>query len=235
MKIMKNNNYNMKDWGYFKLLQLIAEGLELQEINYALVGGSAVQARVANAFNTYENISIPDIHEPMFRKTKDFDIATYSDEGEVVSFLNHLQLENDPLTIRPKQSRRVNLTYSPKRDISPVSIVLNYQIGPQDFAGLGSNFYDECLKTAEYLGLHYNNETAKVRVATPECIIASKLTRNSPKDIVDISGLLMVLAAYETKGARPFNYNLVKDYLREAGKENCFQNLEVIMAEVLKQ
>ena len=67
---MKNNNYNLKDWGYFKLLQLIADKLEFQEINYALVGGGAVQARIAHALNTYENISIPNIPEPMFRRTK---------------------------------------------------------------------------------------------------------------------------------------------------------------------
>ena len=232
---MVKNNYNLRDWGYFKLLQLVAEGLEFPEIDYALVGGSAIQARIANAFNVYGGITIPDIPEPMLRRTKDFDIATQSSEGELVRFLNLLQLENEPLSIRPKQPRRVSLVYSPGRGISSVSVILNYQTGPQDFSGLGDEFYGECLKTAEDISLHFNNEEARVRVATPECIIASKLTRSSHKDIVDISGLLRVLECYKEKGAKPFNYGLVKLYLKEAKKEHCFQNLDVIMTEILKE
>ncbi|MEK6940028.1 MAG: hypothetical protein AABX31_04840 [Nanoarchaeota archaeon] len=231
---MVKGNYTLSDWGYFKLLQLVAESLEFQEIDYALVGGGAVQARVIEAFNKYEKITAPDVPELLLRKTKDFDITTHSSEGDLVHFLNLLQLENQPLSVRPKQPRRVNLLYS-GRSFAPVSVVLNYQIGPQDFSGLGEQFYEECLDTAEDIYLHYNNEEARVRVATPECIVASKLTRSSPKDIVDISGLLRVLARYEVKGAKPFNYGLVKQYLEEAGKGHCFQNLDEIMTEVLKE
>ncbi|MDP3698022.1 MAG: hypothetical protein Q8R47_00395 [Nanoarchaeota archaeon] len=231
---MIKNNYTLGDWGYFKLLQLVAEGLDFQGINYALVGGGAVQARVIEAFNKYEKITAPNVPELLLRKTKDFDITTHSTEGELVLFLNLLQLENEPLSIRPKQPRRVNIFYS-GRNFAPVSVVLNYQIGPQDFSGLGEQFYNECLNTAEDLYLRYNNEEVRVRVATPECIIASKLTRSSPKDIVDISGLLRVLARYESRSAKPFNYELVKQYLKEAGKEHCFQNLDEIMTEVLKE
>mgnify|MGYP001591437539 CR=1 FL=1 len=173
---MAKDNYNLRDWGYFKLLQLLSEGLDFQEIDYALVGGGAVQARIAHAFNAYENMTAPEIPEPMLRRTKDFDITTHSSEGELATFLNHLQLENEPLTIRPKQPRRVVLTIT-GRNAAPASVVLNYQTGPRDFSGLSDSFYDECLRTAEDLYLEYNNEGLMVRVATPECIIASKLTR----------------------------------------------------------
>ena len=229
---MVKNNYNLRDWGYFKLLQLISEGLEFREVDYALVGGAAVQARIVHAFNTYEGLTAPNIPEPMLRRTKDFDITTLSSEGELVHFLNLLQLENEPLIVRPKQPLRVNLTYS-GRNAEPVTVLLNYQTGPQEFSGLSDEFYAECLRTAEDLFLHYNNEEARVRIATPECIIASKLTRSSAKDIVDISGLLRVLDSYQKKGAKPFNYELVRSYLKEAEKEYCYQNLETIMTEVL--
>lgn len=231
---MVKNNYTLGDFGYFKLLQLVAEGFDFQEIDYALVGGGAVQARVVEMFNKYEQITAPDVPELLLRKTKDFDITTRSSDAELVSFLNLLQFENEPLSIRPKQPRRVNLTYF-GRNFAPVSVILNYQTGPQDFSGLGEQFYNECLDTAEVLHLRYNNEEVRIRVATPECIIASKLTRSSPKDIVDISGLLRVLARYEGRSAKSFNYGLVKQYLKEAGKEHCFQNLDEIMEEVLKE
>ena len=232
---MAKDNYNLRDWGYFKLLQLISEGLNFQEIDYALVGGGAVQAIIAHAFNAYENMTAPEIPEPMMRKTKDFDITTRSSEEDLVCFLNELQAENQPLSIKPKQARRVNLTYQSRRNVQPIVITLNYQTGPHDFSGLGEAFYNECLDTAEDLFLTYNNEEARVRVATPECIIASKLTRASPKDIVDISALLRSLLCYEKKGAPSFNYGTVRRYLEEAGKAHCYENLTAIVSEVLKE
>ncbi len=232
---MSAANYTLQDWGYFKLLQLLAEGLDFNEIDYALVGGGAVQARIIDAFSKYENVKAPDVSELLLRKTKDFDITTQSDEGDLVYLLNFLQLENEPLSIRSKQPRRVNLSYFGRRGFSPISVTLNYQTGPQDFSGLGEQFYNECIRTAEDLYLFYNNEDLRVRVATPECIVASKLTRASPKDIVDISGLLKILARYEKNGAKPFNYGLVKIYLTEAEKGYCYQTLDAIVTEVLKE
>ncbi len=228
-------NHTLRDWEYFKLLQLVAEGLENQGIEYALVGGSAVQARIVELFNKYENLTAPDVSELLLRKTKDFDITTRSSEEDLVCFLNELQAENQPLSIKPKQARRVNLTYQSRRNVQPIVITLNYQTGPQDFSGLGEAFYNECLDTAEDLFLTYNNEEARVRVATPECIIASKLTRASPKDIVDISALLRSLLCYEKKGAPSFNYGTVRRYLEEAGKAHCYENLTAIVSEVLKE
>lgn len=234
---MEKRNYNLRDRGYFKLLQIVAEGLDFQEVDYALVGGSAVQVRIAHAMNSYEGMTIPDIPEPMLRRTKDFDITTHSSEVELANFLNLLQVEHEPLTIKPTQPRRVVLTYPSGngRNTAPVSVVLNYQTGPQDFSGLSDRFYNECLNTAEELHLDYKNEGLMVRVATPECIIASKLTRYSAKDVVDISGLLRVLDSYEEKGAKPFNYDLIKQYLQEARKEHCFDRLNNIATEVLKE
>ena len=54
------------------------------------------------------------------------------------------------------------------------------------------------------------------------------------KDIVDISGLLRVLDGYKEKGARPLNYDLVKQYLKEADKEHCLHTLDTIMTEIIK-
>ncbi len=232
---MRQNNYNLRDWGYFKLLQMIAEGMDHLDINYALVGGGAIQAQIVNVFNNYENVTAPDVSELLLRKTKDFDITTRSNEVDLIHFLNMVQLENEPLSIRPKQPRRVNMTYRGRRGTEPISVMLNYQIGVQDFSGLGEEFYNDCLDTAEDLYLNYNNEDMRVRVATPECIVASKLTRASPKDIVDISMLLKVLTSNKSKGVRPFNYDLVKSYLKEAGKEYCYETLATIVAEVLKE
>lgn len=232
---MVAGNYTLCDWEYFKLLQLVAEGLENQGIDYALVGGGAVQAHIVALFNKYEGLTISDVPELLLRKTKDFDITTRSSEGDLVCFLNELQAENQPLSIRPKQPRRVNLTYKSRRNVQPIVVTLNYQTGPQDFSGLSPEFYNQCLDTAEDLFLTYNNESTKVRVAAPECIVASKLTRASPKDIVDISALLRYLTHYESKGAPSFNYGLVKQFLEEAGKVHCYENLTAIVSEVLKE
>ncbi|MEK6900119.1 MAG: hypothetical protein AABX05_03265 [Nanoarchaeota archaeon] len=232
---MTKGNYVLGDWGYFKLLQLVAEGLENRDIDYALVGGGAVQARIIDAFNRYEGITAPNVSELFLRRTKDFDITSRSSEGELVYFLNMLQVENEPLSIRPKQPRRVNLAYKGRQNIEPTVVVLNYQLGTQDFSGLSEKFYNECLDTAEDLDLRYNNEVARVRVATPECIVASKLTRSSVKDIFDVSTLLKIMAQYKEKGMKPFNYDLVRRYLEESGKGHCYNNLDSIVTEVLKE
>lgn len=232
---MAKDNYTLRDYEYFKLLQLIAEELEDEEIDYALVGGGAVQSRIADIFNRRDGLTAPNLSEFLLRKTKDFDITSRSSESDFIIFLNVLQAKNKRLSVGNKQPRRVNLIYQGRRSQRAVSINLNYQLGSQDFSGLNESFYNQCIDTAEALYLNYNHEEVLVRVATPECIVASKLTRSSAKDIVDISMLLNVLASDKGSEMKYFDYSLVKRYLRGAGKGHCYENLVAIVTEVLKE
>ena len=231
---MSDKNYTLRDWGYFKLLQMVAEGLESEDLKYALVGGGATQARIVDLFYRNDGLAVPNIPgvEFLLRKTKDLDITSHSDYADFVSLFNHLQAESSQrLSVNPKGNKRAVLTYNGRKSSEPVVVSINYQTGAQDFSGLDNRFYNECIETAEDLEIVYNNEVARVRVATPESIVTSKLTRNSPKDIVDISNLLKVIKRY----SGTFDDALVREHLRRVGKENCFEMLDQIVDEVLRE
>jgi len=228
-------NYTLKDRGYFETLKRITEELSRHNISYALVGGAAVQTRVADVLSRANKLSIPDIPEleTLLRKTKDFDITTkpLEENFSFVSFFNEFQALNPDLSIIEEgpKTKRINLSGK-----NPVSVILNYQAGPQDLYGLDSSFYFECIDTAEELDLRYNNSRSKVRVAKPEYIITSKLTRADSKDIWDISVLLKTIEQHRNYTPK-FKPSLVKFLLERAGRGEIYGRLEEIQKQILKK
>lgn len=231
-----NRNYTLRDWEYFELLKILVEGLDLSNIDYALVGGGATQAHIASILSKAHRTTIPKVPglDLILRPTKDLDITSRASSEGFANYFANLQHINEPhIEITPKQSRKVQISYKGRNRHEPVTINMNYQTGPQDFAGLDDHFYNECINSARKVDLSYRNEKVSVKVASPVCVITSKLTRSNSKDTFDISNLLNVIYYYGG-GLKSFDFDKVREYLMHAGKPEIYGRLEEIRAQVIK-
>jgi hypothetical protein len=226
-------NYTVRDRGYFDLLGKVSEEFERADMRYALVGGTGIQVRIADLLCRSQKVSIKEVPEleTLLRKTKDFDITTNSSEEAFVTFFNQIQAINPGIIIRPEgiRSKRVIARGKEKTDV-----LLNYQTGPQDLAGLDESFYTECIETAEDLFLKYGGSEIMVSVARPEYLIASKLTRDDPKDIWDI-GMLLKTIEQNRNHSRKFKPSKVRSLLERANRGEIYGRLEEIRKQILKQ
>jgi len=226
-------NYTIKDKRYFEVLKKVTEEFERENIDYALVGGAGIQARLANILSKNGKIDMQNLVEidSLLRKTQDFDVTSTSSEEDFVSFFNHLQAINPNLSVfhEALRSKRIHINGRKSTDV-----FLNYQTGPTDFAGLDDNFYNECINTADFLNLHSGNSPLGVYVAKPEYLIAPKLTRMDPKDIFDITILLKSMQKYGRYNQISLCNN-VKALLDRAKKGEVFGRLEEIIGQNLKE
>lgn len=228
-----NMNYTLRDRGYFDALKILAEEFDRREINYALVGGTGIQARISNILCRAQKTDIGNASglEYLLRETKDFDITSNASEGVFVNYFNELQIVHPNVMIHPEGIRNKRMKVRGKED---VNIFINYQTGPQDLAGLDEYFYNECINTAENLNLRYGNTNFSVSVATPECLITSKLTRNDPKDIWDMGALMKTMKIYKQYSGK-LRQGRIEKYLKMANKEEMIGRIGEIKKQILKE
>jgi len=226
-------HYTLKDRGYFDALKVFTDEFERQGAKYALVGGAGIQARVSDilcrALKT--GISSTTGLEHLLRETKDFDITTNSPEAFFVTYFNEMQALHPHVSIQSESVRSKRMKLKGKED---TSVFFNYQTGPQDLSGLDEDFYNECIETAQPINLRYNGSNLCVFVATPECLITSKLTRNDPKDIWDIATLMRVMKAHKQHSGK-LRDSKIKRYLERANKGEMFGRFQEIKKQILKE
>ena len=226
-------NYTLRDKGYFEVLRRVSEQLDKQDIDYALVGGAGVQARITDILCRFNRTDASNVIglETLLRETKDLDITTRAEEIDFVRFFNELQASNPNIFVEPEgiRNRRIILKGGKK-----TQVYLNYQIEPQNLVGLDEIFYHECINTAENLILRNGNISSRVYVAVPEYLISSKITRNNPKDIWDIGALLKVMKQYPGY-CKKFRPSKVKSILERVNKGEMYGRLEEIRKQILKQ
>lgn len=225
---MKACDYTIKDTLFQEILESFSEELEREGIQYALVGGAATQARIANLLTKNGVMAINDAPglEYLIRKTGDFDVAMDISEHNLVAFFNNYsainagrfsinQITNDNKSLRiAKGSRYMNL---------------NLEACPEDFKGLPNSYYD-IINTSEPVGLRRGNSNIIVNVAKPEYIVASKLTRLEEKDKLDVYNLINCM--YQNK--KKFNFEEVKNVLKENNKEKYLDYLKEVHFEIVK-
>ena len=221
------------DREYYDTLKILTEEFDRKGIQYALVGGAGIQARIADFFckNQKTDISNTIGLESLLRETKDFDITTNSPEEVFVNYFNELQAINPNVSVFPERLRSKRIKVSGKEEIS---VFLNYQTGPQDFAGLDEHFYLDCIETAQPINLKYSNEECSVFVATPECLIASKLTRNDPKDIWDIGAVMKGMKMCRPQSGK-LRQGMIEKYLIRADKGEIIGRLNEIKKQIIKE
>ncbi len=228
---MVEPNYNIKDKAYFSLIGEVSEELSNSNINYALVGGAAVQVRVASILSAAKqgDIGMVDDLDLLLRETKDIDITSNADDGKFMYFFNEWQVKNPNIMLKHLGEKRKEITFvtCPKT----IDVILNYQTEPNDLKGLDENAFYECIDTATPVELWYDNKRIETVVALPEYIVASKLTRAEEKDKFDISVLLKTTEKY---GPR-IDFNKIKFILERAGKNYKYQVLEDIISGILKK
>lgn len=232
---MAKGNYTLRNGDYFDLLGRVTEGLNEEGIEYALVGGTGVQARICDIIGRARRLPIRSTEELdlLLRPTSDYDITTKSDEAKFVRFFNTLQAKNTPhILVEPKGKRTARIIFNGTKKIA---VTANYQTGPQDFMGLDDEFYEEVIQTADTLDLAYNSHRINVRVAQPEALVASKLTRSTVKDVVDIVSLLRAINTYGGESLDTFDEEKVRNTLERAGKGEMFGEFEKIRAQVFKE
>lgn len=226
-------NYTLRDKEYFEALRILAEEFERQNIGYALVGGTGVQARIVDIVCRAQKVTIPDINglEHLLRETKDFDITSNATEVEFTRFFNEFQALHSNISVETESIRSKKIRVRGKEE---AIVFVNYQTGPQDLSGLDENFYSLCISTAEPLLLRYRGTKFPVYVATPECLVTSKLTRNDPKDIWDIATLLRTMRLYR-RYAGKFRQEKVKEYLEKANRGEIIGRIEEIKKQIIKE
>ncbi|MAG45719.1 MAG: hypothetical protein CMH63_03035 [Nanoarchaeota archaeon] len=220
--------YTLKDRDYFDSYRVLTDELNRKGFDYAVVGGSGIQATISDLFCKNQGTNIKDATglEHLLRKTKDIDLTSTNSEYEFVEMFNELQALNPEISVDyiNEKSRKLKINGTP--------VFINYQTGPADFRGLSDKFYNDCVGESEKLNLSYKNSKADVYVAKPEFLVASKLTRNDPKDIWDITSLLRTVENYSTE---KFDRNKLKGYLEESGKGSYFGRFVEIEKQILEE
>jgi len=101
---------------------------------------------------------------------------------------------------------------------------LNYQTEDSDLKGI-SPYYNDIIQTAMTINLLHKNEEIGIKIAKPEYLIASKLTRIKPKDQIDI---VMLLNAMEKDGY-PFDSEDVRAILKSVQEQDNYPILIELM------
>jgi len=90
--------------------------------------------------------------------------------------------------------------------------------------GISSYYYD-IINSVVTVELPYRNKKLSIKIARPEYLIASKLTRIKPKDQVDI---VVLLKAMESENYM-FDSEEVRSILKSIGKDENYDILKDLM------
>lgn len=218
----KQNVYTVKDEIFTDTLEIIYKNFN--EIPYAIVGGGAIQIYASFAAMKDANLnSVNDLNglSLSLRKTGDIDISFDYDSTELIKKLNFII----------EQAAGIYTFHSfPKRFVIQAGtrrLNLNYQNNPDDLKGI-STYYNDIIHTAITIEFPYKNEKIYLKIGRPEYLIVSKLTRNKPKDQVDI---VLLLKSMEMDDY-PFDSEEVRSILKSVNKEDKYNILLELMDSV---
>ena len=215
----KQNVYTIKDDMFMDALKLIH--YHFSDIPYAIVGGGAVQVYVTSiAVKEAQLSSVKDINGLSFilRRTGDVDLSFHCDLTALIQKFNHIIAETTGGYSFHSFTKRFVIQAGSQR------FNLNYQTEPEDLKGIPSYYYD-IIKSAITVELPYQNTMIPLKIARPEYLIVSKLTRVKPKDQVDI---VLLLNAMESDGY-PFDSEEVRSILKSVDKQHNYDILVELM------
>ncbi|MDM8526308.1 hypothetical protein QUF80_23260 [Desulfococcaceae bacterium HSG8] len=215
----KQNAYIITDDIFMDSLNIISKNFS--EIPYAIVGGGAVQVYVTYAAIKSGNFgSVREINGLSFilRKTGDIDISFQYDPTELVKKFNLIIAETKGFYKFHSFSKRFVIQHKTHR------FNLNYQTEPGDLKGIPS-YYEDIITTAMSLELPYKTDMLQLKIARPEYLVVSKLTRGKPKDQIDISLILKSAEADKY----PFDSEEVRSILKSVNKADRYDILAELM------
>lgn len=197
---MKSRKNTIKDKSYFYGLSVLFKSLYAANIPAVLVGGTAVQVRIAHALAKHNN-SKPDISkinniEKYLRPTNDYDICALCKDDALQKVIQGLNIEEeiDDEIYQIEVSRNGIVkpkikVYSLNGAYNETEIVLNFSRNASN-TNFFKDYYDEMIFSGEEISLFNEQLKAEITVAKPEYIVAAKLMRGKERDFHDINLLL---------------------------------------------
>ncbi len=215
----KQNAYTIKDEIFMDALEIIHKNFN--EIPYAIVGGGAVQVYAASvAIKNACLKSVKDINGLSFilKKTGYIDLSFHYDVAELTKKFNFIIEQDVGIYTFHNFTKRFVIQEDMRR------FNLNYQTDPEDLKGI-SSYYHDIIHTAITVDLPYKNKKLYIKIARPEYLVISKLTRIRPKDQVDI---VLLLKTTELDNY-PFDTEEVRSVLKSVGQEDKYNILVELM------
>ncbi|MDM8515636.1 hypothetical protein QUF76_05505 [Desulfobacterales bacterium HSG16] len=215
----KQNAYTIADEIFMDALKVIDNNFK--DIQYAIVGGGAVQVYVSSV--TMKHAGLKAVNEInglslMLRRTGDIDLSFDSDLAGILKLFN--------VIIAQKAKKYLYHSFE-KRFVMQNGMCrfnLNYQTEPEDLKDI-SSYYHDIIHSAISVPLNDKNRVLNLKLARPEYLVVSKLTRIKPKDQVDIA---LLLKAAELDGY-PFDTEEVRSILKSVKKEEGYDILLELM------
>lgn len=218
----KQNVYTVRDEIFTDTLEIIYK--YFNEIPYAIVGGGAIQIYASFAAMKGANLnSVKDLNglSLSLRKTGGIDLSFDCDSTELIKKLNLIIEQTSGIYTFQSFSKRFVIQDGTRR------LNLNYQINPDDLKGI-STYYNDIIHTAITIEFPYKSKKIYLKIARPEYLIVSKLTRNKPKDQADI---VLLLKSMEMENY-PFDSEEVRSILKSVNKEDKYNVLLELMDSV---
>lgn len=214
----KKAKFTLLDQDYFRLAGELSEQLERYGIPHAIVGGAAVQARIAHVTSEKGLRDLAVIGkcglEARLRKTGDIDLTTLASPIDVSEVLQCIALENPNIMLDQLTEQSADFLVNGNR------ILINYQTQPSQLKGFGENagHYETIIATSNQINLKSHNYAIQIRVPSVEYIIVSKLLRTQAKDAVDLHNLLTVWH----NSNMTLDREKIRSILKSIGKEDLF-------------
>ena len=211
----KQNAYTIRDDIFLDVLEIIYRNFS--NIPYAIVGGGAIQIYATSIVMKNACLSsVKDINglSLVLRKTGDIDISFNYDPTELIKRFNLIIKKTTGIYTFHSFTKRFVVQEGARR------FNLNYQIEPGDLKGIPS-YYDDIINSAITIDFPCKREIIPIRIARPEYLIVSKLTRNKPKDQADI---VLLLKSMELDNY-PFDSEEVRSILKSVNKEEKYDIL----------
>ncbi len=234
----KEQNHTILNPHYFEAINTLCEALSTyyktdqeQGIRYAIVGGCANQIHTANNLNQ-QKLPIKNIPglEHILRKTDDIDLAVDASDTEMMMFFNYFNSTYGQVSVSKTETKHPTLVYRyGKGGAEHITIRLNYTNSPEEFKGLQPYFMRQ-IDDAQEVVLTHGSAIMYASVSPMEMIVASKLTRHAPKDMIDVYNLLK--SAHDNQVS--FNEGSVREMLTHSGKGACISYLDDLQREVHK-
>ncbi|MGE0083998.1 MAG: hypothetical protein AB7S75_06205 [Desulfococcaceae bacterium] len=215
----KQNTYIITDDIFMDSLEIIHENFS--DIPYAIVGGGAVQIYVSSvAVQNARLGSIKEINGLSFilRRTGDIDLSFSYDSAELIKKFNVIISHASGFYTFHSFTKRFVLQQGSQR------FNLNYQTDPEDLKGIPA-YYHDIIDTAICVELPYKDRILQLKIARPEYLVISKLTRARPKDQIDIA---LILKSAEISGY-PFDSEEVRSVLKSADAGDKYDILAELM------
>ncbi len=213
--MQKQNAYTIQDEIFLDALELIHANFD--KIPYAIVGGGAVQVYSASVtIKTTGLASVGEINglSLILRKTGVIDLSFNQDSAQLSKHFNLIMERSTGVYTFHNFIKRFVIQQERLR------FNLNYQTKPDDLKGIASYYYN-IINTAIPIELPYKNKTLSLKIARPEYLIISKLTRAKPKDQLDIMLLLKTMQADHY----PFDSEEVRSVLKAVNQSEKYDLL----------